>query len=522
MAEKEIQKKLFRLILVTTGIRCCVAIFLELGNDEVYYWTYAQHLEWNYFDHPPMVGLLIRMTSLNLLLQSEFFIRLGSILCSAINTWLIFRMGCMIRNEKAGWYAALLFTSSIYCSIIAGTFILPDSPQLLFWILSVYLMLILISPNQPSRTKNLSMLALGVCIGLCIMSKVHGIFLWFGFGAYILFYQRQWLRSPYLYFAGLLTFIIISPIFIWNLNNHFITYSFHSNRVGFWAKKPDLDNFVQQFIGSVFYCNPVNFIIYVVALIALFRNNSGIQSGYQRLLLLLGLPLIILLWLISFFNETLPHWSGPAYISIILIAAIYLERRKESSRIPVSLIAALGLILIIVVLGIPAIKWLPRQVGNRQEEFLGKSDPSLDLNGWKKFSLSFDSLYQNDKRSGLMSSNPFILSDYWFPAAHLDYYLARPMNLNFFAVGGLNAIHHYGWLNKERPAPAKGSDAYFIYPSNYYGPPRQSLRNCFAIVDDSLVIRQFRSNIPIRNFIVYRMHDYQGGIARDGELEIPQ
>jgi hypothetical protein len=180
MAEKEIQKKLFRLILVSTGVRCIMAIFLELGNDEVYYWTYAQHLEWNYFDHPPMVGLLIRITSLNLLLQSEFFIRLGSILCSAINTWLIFRMGCMIRSEKAGWYAALLFTSSIYCSIIAGTFILPDSPQLLFWILSVYLMLILISPNQPSRTKNLSMLALGVCIDLHYEQGARNIS-WFGF-----------------------------------------------------------------------------------------------------------------------------------------------------------------------------------------------------------------------------------------------------------------------------------------------------------------------------------------------------
>ena len=521
MAEKEIQKKLFWLIAASTLIRCVLAIFLELGNDEVYYWTYAQHLEWNYFDHPPMVGLLIRFTTLNLMVQSEFFVRLGPIICSAANTWLIFQMGSLIKNEKAGWYAALLFTSSIYCSIIAGTFILPDSPQVLFWILSMYLMLILISQNQSQKTNHLLMLALGVCIGLCIMSKVHGVFLWFGFGMYILVYQRQWLRSPYLYIAGILTLIIISPIFFWNLNNHFITYSFHSNRVGFWARKPELDNFLQQFIGSVFYCNPVNFIIYVVALIALFRKNSGIHSGYQRLLLLLGLPLIIILFLISFFNETLPHWSGPAYISLMLIAATYLESRRQSIGIPPSMKFALGLISFIIVIGIPAIKWLPIQVGNKQEEFLGKGDPSLDLTGWETFSHSFDSLYMNDKKSGLMKSTAFIISDYWFPAAHLDYYLARPLQMNFFAVGDLNAIHHYGWLNKERPTIIPGSDAYFIYPSNYYGPPQPALRNCFSKVDDSLIIRQFRSGVPIRNFVVYRMHEYREGIGRDGELEHP-
>ena len=518
MAEKKVQKKIFWLIAISTALRSTLAIFLELGNDEVYYWTYAQHLEWNYFDHPPMVGLLIRITSLNLMLQSEFFIRLGSILCSAVNTWLIFRMGSLIRNEKTGWYAALLFTSSIYCSIIAGTFILPDSPQLLFWILSMYLMLILLSKNQTAKTNRFLMLAMGICIGLCIMSKVHGIFLWFGFGVYILFYDRQWLHSPYLYLAGLLTIIMISPIFFWNLGNHFITYSFHSGRVGLWAKKPNLDDFLQQFLGSVFYCNPVNFNIYVVAMISLFRKNSGIQSGYRRLLLLLGLPLIMILLLISFFNETLPHWSGPGYISILLIAASHLEIRQKFSGIPRSLLAALGLIVAIVLLGLPAIKSLPLQVGDKEEKYLGKGDPSLDLNGWKRFSVAFDSLYKQHEKSGIMKENAFILSDYWFPAAHLDYYLARPMHANFFAIGTLNAIHHYGWLNKERPELVKGSDAYFIYPSNYYGPPQESLRNCFRKVDDSLIVKQYRSGVPVRNFVIYRMHSYLGGIKRDGEV----
>jgi len=42
-----------------------IACFTELGNDEVYYYTYALQPDWNHFDHPPMVGLLIRLTTIN-------------------------------------------------------------------------------------------------------------------------------------------------------------------------------------------------------------------------------------------------------------------------------------------------------------------------------------------------------------------------------------------------------------------------------------------------------------------------
>jgi 4-amino-4-deoxy-L-arabinose transferase-like glycosyltransferase len=127
------QKRIFFLIAISTIIRSLIACSLELSNTEVYYWTFARHLQWNYFDHPPMVAWLIRLTTLNLLVHHEFFVRLGAIIASAICTWLIFKIGIKIKNEQTGWFAALLYTASIYSSIAAGAFILPDSPQMVFW-----------------------------------------------------------------------------------------------------------------------------------------------------------------------------------------------------------------------------------------------------------------------------------------------------------------------------------------------------------------------------------------------------
>jgi hypothetical protein len=78
------------------------------------------------------------------------------------------------------------------------------------------------------------------------------------------------------------------------------------------------------------------------------------------------------------------------------------------------------------------------------------------------------------------------------------------------ALGPVNDIHHFAWLNQRRPPIKKGSDAYFIYPSNYYGPPKSSIKNNFALVEDSILIPQYRSGIPVRYFVVYRMHDFRG------------
>ena len=37
------------------------ALFTELQDDEAYYWVFAHYLDWGYFDHPPMIAVLIKM-----------------------------------------------------------------------------------------------------------------------------------------------------------------------------------------------------------------------------------------------------------------------------------------------------------------------------------------------------------------------------------------------------------------------------------------------------------------------------
>ncbi len=496
------------LIIAGTLLRMLVAGSLELGNDEVYYQTYARHLQWNYFDHPPMVALLIRLSTFNLFFHHEFFIRLGSICCSAAGTWLIFKTGCLINNPRTGWIAAILYNTSFYTSIIAGTFILPDSPQAICWLLSIYLMIRILERPINKYQAGLIIL-LGISIGACIMSKIHGVFLWFGFGGYILFHRRELLKSPMLWISILISIVIISPIYLWNLGNHFLTYHYHQGRIVLWGK-PDLDRLLQQVLGSVFYSNPVNFVLYCFTLSAIAKGKMRRLPKVYPLFLWLSLPLIGVLFWTSLFNETLPHWSGPAYTSLMLLAACWLDEKQKSSAVTNWLQTAGWVYLPVLLTGVLSIRFLPFRIGEKEEKNLGKGDVTLDMSGWRQFAVRFDSLCQSDIVSGKMKPQAAIISDYWFPAGHLDHYYASPYHHNLLVFGSVNEIHQFAWLNQRRPRLAPGSDAYFIYTTNYYGPPRITLRNLFAHVEDSLLIPQYRSGIPVRYFVVYRMHDFQG------------
>ncbi len=247
--------------MIATVIRCITACSIGLGNDEVYYRMYAQHLQWNYFDHPPMVGWLIRFTTASLFLDSEFFIRLGAIISAAITTWFIFLCGRRLNNAYTGFLAAAIYTATLYGSIVAGIFILPDSPQMICWAAGLYLLTGIARNNHINRTKKRELLLFGLVAGLGMLCKIHTVFLWLGLLLYILQHNRQWFKQPVLYVSAFITIVLFYPVIQWNINNHFITYLYHSKRVAVTNSGIDISSFFTFIGGQIFYTNPVIFFL---------------------------------------------------------------------------------------------------------------------------------------------------------------------------------------------------------------------------------------------------------------------
>jgi len=497
---KSYSQKVFGLILFAACLKMIAAPFLELGNDEVYYWTYALQLDFNHFDHPPLVGFLIRATTLNMHWVSELSMRLGAIISASIGCYFIFKTTAYLSNERAGFYAALLYQAGIYTGFIAGFFILPDSVQLIFWTASLYVMSLLLFTDSKKQIGY--WMLLGLLIGLATLSKVHGLFLWAGFGAYLLFTNYKRLFSLGFILAVFVTLLCIVPIVYWNIRYDFITYRFHSERVTHTGI--NIASFITEIGGEFLYQNPLVYILIVSALFS-FNKISFQQKNSGRWLLWMSLPLILIFWIVALFNPTLPHWSGPAFIPLMILAGIFMDQKLSSW--PIYLLrSALALVFSILLALFVIVQKYPGNFGSQQQSNLGEYCPTLDLSGWKNFSDTFKGVADKDQSNHVMGNAPFIIIGKWFPAGHLEFYTARTTGLSLIGLGPLQDIHKFAWLNKQRPLLSLGSDAYCIVPSNVPFNVAEAYGSYFTTVDAPIRIDQNRSGVVVRYFLVYRLH----------------
>ena len=498
---KTYSQKVFLLIFFAAIAKIIAAPFLELGNDEVYYWTYALQLDFNHFDHPPLVGFLIRASTLNMQWVSELSMRLGAIISASLGCYFVFKTTAVLANERAGFYAATLYQAGVYTGFIAGFFILPDSAQLIFWTASLYVMSLLLFGNKEKQLGY--WILLGLLIGLATLSKVHGLFLWAGFGAYLLFTKPKQVFSGSFLLAAIITLLCIAPIVYWNVIYDFITYRFHSERVTHTGI--DTASFTTEIVGEILYQNPLVYVLMITAVIA-FKKITFQQKNSGRWLLWMSIPLILIFWMVALFNPTLPHWSGPAFIPLIILAGIFMDQKKPSW--PVYLLrTSVGFVFTILLALVVIVQKYPGNFGSQQKNNLGEYCPTLDLSGWKDFSAAFKTIVAQDQSSNLMGKASSIIVGKWFPAGHIEFYTSRTTGMPLIGMGPLQDIHKFAWLNKQRPALTLGADAYCIVPSNVPFNVTEAYGQYFKTIDRPVVIDQKRSGVVVRHFAVYRMHD---------------
>ena len=85
--------KKYHLILffsVWTLLNLLQATYTVLLNDEAYYWVYSNFLDWGYFDHPPMIALLIKAGYS--LFHNELGVRLFIVLLNTLTLIILYRL----------------------------------------------------------------------------------------------------------------------------------------------------------------------------------------------------------------------------------------------------------------------------------------------------------------------------------------------------------------------------------------------------------------------------------------------
>src|SRR5687767_13536600 len=97
----------------------------ELIADEAYYWVYSRFPAWGYFDHPPMIAILIKAGYA--IFPNEFGVRFFIVLLNAMTIFLISRL-IDRQNDKLFYSIAI----SIAVAHVGGMIAVPDVPLLFF------------------------------------------------------------------------------------------------------------------------------------------------------------------------------------------------------------------------------------------------------------------------------------------------------------------------------------------------------------------------------------------------------
>lgn len=499
--------KLFCILLVlNTIIRFLIAFFTNLGIDEAYYFVYGLYLEWSYFDHPLMVGLIAKSSTFIFGSGSELGLRALTVIIGSINLILVYYIAKIIKDSMTGFYAALIYSASFYCSVISGSFILPDNPLSFFWLLSILFIIKFLHSEKP---KWYYIIFFGMTAGLAFLSKYSALFLWFGILCFAIKERKLLiLKKPQIYISALISIILFLPVFIWNYNNAFTSFSFHGNRIGLESLSFKFDYFATELFGQIFYHNPINIFIIIFCLIYFFKHKKSLSEPYVSFLLFISFPVIFATLGISFFTRTLPHWGGPGYGGLIILSAVVLRMKYSelnNKAIKLGVISNI-FFLIIVVFGLLQVNFgFINMARSTDEEKLGKNDISLDMYGWQQVKQKTAEIVNSDLRSKKIDSNFVFITHNWFPAGSIEFYIAHPLKKKLYIWGNKEKAHQYIKINNLRGGIIKNSDAYYITTSRYFGDPDDSLLDNYEIMEPREVIEVTRNLKPAFNIFIYRL-----------------
>jgi 4-amino-4-deoxy-L-arabinose transferase-like glycosyltransferase len=196
--------KIEHVIILWLAVNIVSAFFTRLYSDEAYYTLFAKQLDFGYFDHPPMIALMIRIGSF--LLKNEIGVRLLSVIAITLALYFTYRL--------ADVHKPVLFLTAIFSMFglnILGFLALPDSPLLFFSVL-----FFLIYKKFLNKENILNSILLGVTMAAMLYSKYHGILILL----FTIISNLKLLRSGKFRLAMVIAFLLFLPHIIWQLNNN--------------------------------------------------------------------------------------------------------------------------------------------------------------------------------------------------------------------------------------------------------------------------------------------------------------
>lgn len=289
-------------ILFYTIINLIQITYTELTSDEAYYWFYSLNLDWGYYDHPPVTGILTYLGGF--ISSSEFGVRLFHTLMMSVGMIFIFKL---IPDEEKSVAGIIILALPLlnYISFI----LFPDTSLIGISAILIFSYHQLISKNDLK-----SYILFGVLLGISLLCKYHAVLILF----FIVLSNLRLLRSRFFYLSLFIAFLIFLPHLIWQINNDFVTFKYHL--IG--RNSPFKIDYFLEYLGTQ---------VLVIGLGLIFIPFIFKPSNqFEKSLKFISVGTFIFFALSSLKGFVHLHWTSISLVPIILIASKFYNSGKRN------------------------------------------------------------------------------------------------------------------------------------------------------------------------------------------------
>jgi 4-amino-4-deoxy-L-arabinose transferase-like glycosyltransferase len=319
---------LLLLMLAMVALRCWVAGKMDFETDEAYYWLWSRHLAASYFDHPPMVAYFIRLGTW-LFGDTILGVRSMAVVAMILTSGLVYALAVVLFGERRLGLLAVLWFNMMPHTAFFSIIMYPDTPAILFWVLTCVALALVWKSGRGEWWY-----AVGVAVGLLLLSKYTGVFLLLGIAAWLLVSPeaRIWLTRREPYIGGAIALILFSPVIFWNAQHHWASFAKQFGRALETSSDGGLAN-VGAFVGiQAAFVSPLIFGFAVAGLgVAVWRGLRW-QKPNWGLLALASAPMLLYFLVHAFSAEVLPQWPSAAYPTAVIAAVAAFSAPMKGHR----------------------------------------------------------------------------------------------------------------------------------------------------------------------------------------------
>ncbi|MES1214260.1 MAG: glycosyltransferase family 39 protein [Bacteroidota bacterium] len=372
----------------------------ELQDDEAYYWVYSKFLSWGYFDHPPMIAVLIKMGYA--VFPNELGVRLFPLILNVLSLIIIEKL--LSKKNPILFYGIALSMAVIQ---VTGFSAVPDIPLIFFTAL-----FFLCYKRFAGNLSLSNTLILGISIALLFYSKYHAVLI----VLFTLLSNIKLFTKYQTYLAGIIALLLFAPHLWWQYQHDWVSIRYHLFESNVNAYK---FSFTSDYIlGQLLLPGPIaGFILLPAAFLYKPTNETEKAMRYT----MIGIYIFFLLS--SFRGKVEGNWTSPVLVSLMVLSHQFLYEKYRWQKIlfnllPITLVLVLFARIIMIADILPV-----KEIRTRYHAW--KDWPKQMKEKTKGLPIVFSNSYQR-------------ASKYWFYSGQMTYsqnwYRERRNNYNFWPI----------------------------------------------------------------------------------------